>query len=68
MNEVLSVKMYEVAKQGGSYVSGNMVEVIGEQRVRLDGVVYDQYLYNIIGYQAKNGKPFAALKENIFVF
>lgn len=65
---VLNEKSYEVPKKGGSIMSGNLVEVIGEKTVRFDdGTVREFYMYNIVGYKAKNGKPFAALKDNIVI-
>lgn len=64
---VLSKEMYTEPVQGGS-VTGNLVEVIGEQVVQfLDGQVVEQYLYNIVGFTPKNGKPFASHKANIFL-
>ena len=66
---VLSEKDYETPIQGASIMSGNMVEIIGEKKVRFDdGCERDFYMYNIVGYKAKNGKPFAALKDNIVIF
>ena len=66
MEEILSENKYEKSISGVS-VTGNLVEIIGEQTVRLeDGRIIEQYVYNIIGYTAKNGKPFVALKCNIF--
>lgn len=57
---------YEKTYQGGS-VTGNLVEIIGEGILQDNetGDHYDCYLYNIVGYTAKNGKPFVARKENI---
>lgn len=66
--EVISEKMYKEAKRGASHMSGNLIDVIGEQLVKENGQVYDLYLYNIVGYKAQNGKPFVALKENICIF
>ncbi len=66
---LLNQTMYDESIRGGSIISGNLVEIIGEQTVQLDdGKVLEQYLYNIEGYTAKNGKPFVALKANICVF
>ena len=66
---VLSEKDYEEPKKGGSVMSGNLVEIIGEKTVQfVDGAIREFYMYNIVGYQARNGKPFAALKDNIVVF
>lgn len=65
MYKVLEKIDYEKSIKGLS-VTGNMVEIIGEQTVEFDdGEIVEQYIYNIIGYVAKNGKPFAALKDNI---
>ena len=64
---VLSKEMYPQPLQGGS-ISGNLVEVIGEQVVQFsEGKVVEQYLYNIVGYTPANGKPFVSLKANIFL-
>ena len=63
--EVIDVMMYDEPKKAISAFSGDMVEIIGEQRVRLEGNVLDQYLYNIVGYTPKNGKPFMGLKANL---
>lgn len=65
--KIINQQMYEMPRQGGS-VTGNLVEVIGEQLVEDDGQRLDLYLYNIVGYQPKNGQPFAALKCNIILF
>ena len=66
MEEILKETIYEKSLTGAS-VTGNLVEVIGEQKVKFeDGQIKEMYLYNIVGYQSKNGKPFIALKENIF--
>ena len=66
--KILSTEMYEDIKKGASVMSGNMVEVIGEQTIKFDdGTVRELFLYNIVGYKAKNGKPFAALKDNIVI-
>ena len=48
--------------------AADLVEIIGEQVIEYEGRVLDQYLYNIVGYTPKNGKPFMALKSNIFTF
>lgn len=64
---VLNQKMYDASKMAGS-ITGNLVEVIGEQTVKTDsGETLEQFLYNIHGYTPENGKPFAALKSNIFL-
>ncbi len=69
MNEmkILSRTMYEKAIEGGS-MTGNLVEVIGEQTVEYEGRTLEQYLYNIVGYTPENGKPFVSLKANIVLF
>lgn len=67
METIIREKYYDKPIEGGS-VTGNLVEVIGEQLMLKDGRVYDQYIYNIVGYTPKNGKPFAALKANIILF
>jgi hypothetical protein len=65
---LLEKKMYTEPVQGGS-MTGNLVEVIGEQKIQLeDGRVIEQYIYNIMGYTPENGKPFVALKANIITF
>jgi hypothetical protein len=64
---VLEKKMYEEARYAIS-VAGELVEVIGEQKMEVeDDRVIEQYIYNIVGYTPKNGKPFVALKANIFL-
>jgi hypothetical protein len=65
--EVLSTTRYEQPVMGGS-MAGSRVSVTGEQTVRLyDGRVVEQYLYNIVGYTAKNGNEFVSLKCNIYL-
>ena len=65
---VLSEREFEKPMKGASIISGNLVEVTGEKTVRFDdGEEREFYMYNIIGYRAKNGKPFAALKDNIVI-
>lgn len=66
--KILSKKLYDEYLDGASMFSGDMVCIIGEQTVEVDGKVIEQYLYNICGYAAKNGRPFVALKSNIVVF
>lgn len=66
MEKILSQRMYKNTLQGGS-VTGNLVEIIGEQTVDYNGVVLEQYLYNIVGYKPKNNLPFVALKSNIIL-
>lgn len=66
--KVLSVNNYDNAISGGS-MTGNLVSVIGEQTVQLeDGRIIEQYIYNIVGLEPENGKPFVALKANIILF
>jgi len=67
METIIKEKYYDKPIEGGS-ITGNLVEVIGEQLMLKDGKIYDQYIYNIVGYTPKNGKPFAALKANIILF
>ena len=65
--KVLREQTYDAPIKGGS-VTGNLVEVIGEQTVVTDeGKELEQYIYNIVGYTPENGKPFVALKSNIFL-
>lgn len=65
--KTLYCKMYEAPRMAGS-ITGNLVEVIGEQTIETDsGEVLEQFLYNILGYTPENGKPFAALKANIIM-
>lgn len=62
-------KDFEESIQGVSMFSGDLIEVVGEQLVKLeDGRLLEQYLYNIVGYTAENGKQFASLKANISLF
>lgn len=64
---VLNTMKYDTPKQGCSF-TGNLVEVIGEQTVQLeDGRIVEQFIYNIVGYDAENGKPFLSLKANIML-
>lgn len=56
--------MYAEPRKGGS-LTGNLVEIIGEQTVEHNGRILEQYLYNIVGYTPSNGLPFVALKSNI---
>lgn len=65
--KIIETKMYDKEINGGS-VMGDLVKVIGEQKVEHKGKILDLYLYNKVGYTAKNGKPFAALKVNIMIF
>lgn len=51
----------------GLSATGNLVEVIGEEILEEDGELLDCYVYNIVGYKPKNGKPFVALKCNIHI-
>ena len=63
--EVINVTMYGEPKEAYSMFSGDKVEIIGEQTISYEGKVLDQYLYNIVGYTPKNGKPFMGLKGNL---
>ena len=63
---IISKTMYDKPLKGGS-VTGNSVEIIGEQTVECNGRILEQYIYNIDGYTAKNGLPFVALKDNIII-
>ena len=68
-NEMLVIEKetYETPVKGISIVSDNLVEIIGEQTVVMDGEIKEQFIYNIVGYEAKNGKPFISLKDNIIL-
>lgn len=63
---VISEEKYNKPKSGVS-ITGNLVEIIGEKWVEYKGDILKLYIYNIIGYTAKNGKPFESLDCNIFV-
>lgn len=67
MEELIKEKTYETPIKGISIVSGNLVEIIGEQTVVMDGKILEQFIYNIVGYEPKNGKPFISLKDNIIL-
>lgn len=58
---------FQEPKSGISTVGGDLVSIIGERTVQHEGRLLEQYLYNIVGYEAKNGKPFVSLKANISV-
>lgn len=60
--------LYSNSIQGTNIATGNLVEIIGEEILIIDGRRHDCYIYNIVGYEAKNGLPFAALKQNITIF
>ena len=62
---VIEKETYEKPINGISIVSDNLVEIIGEQTVVMDGKILEQFIYNIVGYEPKNGKPFISLKDNI---
>lgn len=65
--KVLSATQYDKMIRGYS-ITGSMVEIIGEQTVQLsDGRIVEQYVYNIVGVIPQNGKPFMALKANIYI-
>lgn len=67
MERIFDIKMYNETIMGGS-ITGNLVEIIGEQKMELeDGRIVEQYLYNIVGYTPANGKPFVSLKANLFL-
>lgn len=67
MERVFDRKTYSKSIQAGS-IMGDLVEIIGEQKMELeDGRIIEQYLYNIVGYIPKNGKPFVSLKANLFL-
>lgn len=63
---IIKTRRYGKTYQGGS-VTGNLIEIIGEEVIqdREMGEQYECYLYNIVGYTPKNGKPFISRKENI---
>jgi hypothetical protein len=64
--KILSSKLYNEVKYGFSMFSGERICIIGEKTIENeDGKIVELYLYNILGYAAKNGKPFASIKENI---
>ena len=67
--EILVIKkeVYEKPINGISILSDNLVEIIGEQTVEMDGEILEQFIYNIVGYESKNGKPFISLKDNIIL-
>jgi hypothetical protein len=62
---VLEKEIYETPIKGVSIVSDNLIEIVGEQIVVIDGEIKEQFIYNIVGYEPKNGKPFISLKDNI---
>lgn len=62
---VLERNYYEEPKKGISIVGYEPITIIGEQVAEYEGVIYDQYIYNIDGYKPANGKPFASMKANI---
>ena len=63
---VIEERMYDKPVRGGS-ITGNLVDIIGERTEIREGKILDFYLYNICGYKPSNGRPFVALKSNIFV-
>ena len=67
MEELIKEETYETPIRGISIVGGNLVEIIGEQTVVMDGKILEQFIYNIVGYEPKNGKPFISLKDNIIL-
>lgn len=66
MEKEISRKMYKESILGGS-ITGNLIHIIGERVVEIEGKEIEQYLYDIDGYTPKNGKPFAAHKSNIYI-
>ena len=64
---VIEKEVYEKPINGISIVSDNLVEIIGEQTVEMNGEILEQFIYNIVGYESKNGKPFISLKDNIIL-
>ncbi len=66
MEKEISRRIYEEPIRGGS-ITGNLISIIGERVIEIEGKEIEQYLYNIDGYTPKNGKPFAAHKSNIFI-
>lgn len=68
MKKILSSEIYLEMKTGISMFSMDKVLIIGEQTMELeDGRIVEQFIYNIIGYKAENGKPFVSLKSNIII-
>jgi hypothetical protein len=65
--KTISEVQYEKPVKGFSMFSGEPVTVIGEQVVEMDGKILEWYVYNINTYEAKNGKPFVAMKSNIHI-
>lgn len=63
--KVLESITYEKEVDGISVFSDSMVKIIGEQVVEIDGTIKEMYVYNIVGYNPENGKPFVGLKANI---
>ena len=62
---ILNETTYEVPIKGYTLFTDNFVTIIGERTIVIDGDIKEQYIYNIDGYEAKNGKPFVSLKANI---
>ena len=60
--------LYRNSVCGANIATGNLVEIIGEELLIIDGESIDCYIYKIVGYEAENGLPFAALKQNITIF
>lgn len=63
----LNVKYYDRPLKAVPLFHGGIVEIVGEQEALIEGKLMDQFLYNIVGNQAKNGQPFAALKSDLLV-
>ena len=64
---VLERNYFKEPKKGISIVGDELITIIGEQIAEYEGVIYDQYIYNIDGYKPANGKPFASIKANIIL-
>lgn len=62
---VLERNYFKEPKKGISIVGDELITIIGEQIAEYEGVIYDQYIYNIDGYKPANGKPFVSMKANI---
>lgn len=65
--KIISETTYDKTIKGISLFSDSLVEIIGERQMEIDGVIKEQYLYNIIGHKTENGLPFISLKANIII-
>lgn len=65
--KVISVDMFDIPLKGISVFSDNFVTIIGKRTVEIDGILKEQYLYNIDGYTPDNGLPFVSLVSNIIL-